>query len=398
VIIVGSEAAVFWNLVSRDPKDIDLWVCEGGEYPLENRSYDISVMPRHIYNLLETCTHYATADTLYTIKCSHLGWPNPNWSKHKSDILVFKKKGCKILPDLYTELVKHWSKELSNKSFLSLDTSKEKFFTDKVIYKYDHDKLHELVAYPNKPVYTKCLREGCEVLIDQNKFNLMPFDSRVKMFREEIVVIALERWYLTDYWEGINFQVAWRLALQKTITSLTKLWATDFIIQNLLHFIKADKAVFDKITLILELKETKMLKVCMNDINKLKETVSHVDSLQDFVYSLCEGGLYVSTGLAYPKAGVRAYNNEEYQKEVREFRAESAKINSKILKDVEYTHLQQEGGGEGGSEDCFGVFSLNGIIYKAEYSYFSYDGHNYDDILSTLKVVEAKEKTITVYN
>jgi hypothetical protein len=108
--------------------------------------------------------------------------------------------------------------------------------------------------------------------------------------------------------------------------------------------------------------------------------------------------LYVSTGLAYPKKGVRAFNNEYYQKEVKDFQAESAKIKSKILKDVEYTHLQQEGGGEGGSEDCFGVFSLNGIIYKAEYSYFSYNGHDYEDILSTLKVVEAKEKTITVYN
>lgn len=393
MVIVGSEAAVFWNLISRDPKDIDLWVCEGGEYPLEKRSYDISVIPKHIYNLLDTCTHYANADTLYTIKCSHLGWPNPNWSKHKSDILVFKNKGCKILPNLYKELVKHWSKELSDKSFLCLDVSKERFFTDKVVYKYDHDKLHELVAYPDKPVYTQCLKEGCEVLIDKDKFNLMPFVQKVKMFREEMYTIALERWYLTDYWEGINFQVAWRLSLQKTITSLTKGWATDFIIQNLEHFIKADKTIFDKVVLILKLKEKYMSNVDMKDIEKLKDTVGCTDTMNEFVYNLCEGDLYIETGLDYP----RNYGDKEYKQEITSYREESARIKNKILESISYTHLEQDGGGEGGSEDCYGVFSINGVMYKAEYSYESHCGHNTDYILDSLRVVQATEETITVY-
>ena len=398
MVIVGSEAANFWDLTKRKPKDIDLWVCEGGEYPLDPKLFDITVVPERIYDLLKVCWRYASADTLYTIKCSHLGWPNPNWGKHKQDILLFKSKGCKIIPDLYQELLRHWKKELSDKSFLSLDISKQGFFTDKVVYKYDHDNLHERVAYPDKPVYTKCLKEGCEVLVDVNKFNSMSFSLRVEMFREEITVIALERWYLTDYWEGINFQVAWRLALQKTITNLTKGWATDFIVQNLEYFIKADKAIFDKVVLSLNLKERKMSSVNSVAIKKLKEVVGDTESLENFVFNLCEGDLYVDHGVKYPDRGGRSFNDASYKQEIAQYRLDVGAAKANILEGLVYTHLDQDGGGEGGSEDCYGVFSLNGVIYKAEYSYASHCGHDTDYLLDSLRVVEAREETITVYN
>jgi len=62
-----------------------------------------------------------------------------------------------------------------------------------------------------------------------------------------------------------------------------------------------------------------------------------------------------------------------------------------------YEHLDQEGGGEGGAEYCYGVFKLHDKIYRAEYCYYSYDGHNYEEILDTLREVKPVEKTITVY-
>ncbi len=69
----------------------------------------------------------------------------------------------------------------------------------------------------------------------------------------------------------------------------------------------------------------------------------------------------------------------------------------KILQEHGYRHIEQNGGGEGGSKHCYGVFKLGGKIYKAEYSYYSYSGHEYSGISDTLVEVEPKTKTVTVY-
>ena len=59
--------------------------------------------------------------------------------------------------------------------------------------------------------------------------------------------------------------------------------------------------------------------------------------------------------------------------------------------------LDKEGGGEGGGEYCYAVFTFEGHTYKIEYSYYSYHGCNYDCIDDNFCEVKAKEKTVTVY-
>lgn len=59
--------------------------------------------------------------------------------------------------------------------------------------------------------------------------------------------------------------------------------------------------------------------------------------------------------------------------------------------------LELEGDGEGEGEYCYGVIKIGEVCIKAEWSYYSYDGCRYDDIVSTLRVVTPKQKTITVY-
>lgn len=94
----------------------------------------------------------------------------------------------------------------------------------------------------------------------------------------------------------------------------------------------------------------------MFDFEKYAEDNGY-DSVEEMIYLMCEGDCYTQ----------------------------------------DYEHLEQEGGGEGGSEYCHGVFKLKGKIYKAEYSYYSYDGHDYNGIYDTLKEVKPVEKTIIVY-
>lgn len=68
-----------------------------------------------------------------------------------------------------------------------------------------------------------------------------------------------------------------------------------------------------------------------------------------------------------------------------------------ILAQYDYKALEGDYGGEGEGESCYGVIRFQGKFYKAEWSYYSYNGCDYDYIADTVKEVFPVEKTITVY-
>lgn len=360
MLLVGSHAAAIHKINRRMPKDVDLWVCD--ESLLRSASsLDVSHIPEKIMRSIPTTEEgIPTADALLTIKLSHFQW-DIHWEKTKLDILHMKDLGCTNIPILYNKLVAHWKGIHGNKEFLSLDKSKKDFFNDFVSYKYDHDYLHEVVAYPNNPVYTKCLKDGADVLIDKKKFDRLPFELKVKMFREEITVIAYERYLLNKRFTG-GVLKAYQMALKKTITNLTKEWASDFLVLNIEEFIKPDYDMFNKLQTKIERVNT-MTNNIKEIIKKLAESVG--ESEEYVLYAMAEGDAYGDLERELDKIG--------------------------------YKHLEQEGGGEGGTEYCFGVFELEGLIFKAEYSYYSYNGCDYDGILETLKQVKPVEKVVTVY-
>ena len=201
-------------------------------------------MPLNILNAFQQDSKdsgVATLDDLMTIKLSHLPY-DILWHKHQSDYLFFKRNGAKINHDLYELLKPHWRELFGNKPFLSLYRTKDQFFDDYVSKPYEHDWLHELVAYPDAPVYTRCLKDGEQVAIDKAKFFELPFDKRVKMFREEVTVIAIERWMVNPKCRGtIRYPTAYGRAVHKTITALTKGWASEFMCENLEHLYKPTK-------------------------------------------------------------------------------------------------------------------------------------------------------------
>ena len=100
--------------------------------------------------------------------------------------------------------------------------------------------------------------------------------------------------------------------------------------------------------------------------------------MDDLIFNLAGGD--ISEFVSYRKS------SEQYQKNKEAFKAE-----------VGYEHLDQDGGGEGGAEYCYGVFKLQGKIYRAEYTYYSHEGYEYGGIADTLREVKPVQKTITVY-
>ena len=375
-MISGSSALIYHDINLGEPKDIDIICTESmtDRFP----GCDIIVVPQEIYDLLYNDTGVITLDLILTIKMSHLSW-DVKWIKTKRHVNNLLLMGNKPDLKIYYILKDFWKTIHGNKDHLSLKNSKDEFFNDFVTYVVDHDHLHELVSYPNKPIYNKCLMANEEVLIDYNKFLRLSFDEQVRMFREEITVIAIERWLINPSNKGkYTWVEAYNLALQKTIVSLTKNWATDFIIHNLHEFSKMDYSYFKHaLNTLTEMPNAGLGDTMKNEMrDKLKAKFELIykdlvnkglfderDSIEELVFWMCEG--------------------DNLGEEISEY--------------LNYEHLQQEGGGEGGSEYCYGVFRLGIEIYKAEYSYYSHNGCEYDYILDTLQEVKPVQKTITVY-
>lgn len=393
MITVGSTAAKYWWGDWREPSDLDSWSPFKEAHPKGVDGHTVSL---DIINLIPTEYGHATPDALYTIKCSHLGWENPMWPKHKKDILSMKYRGCRIIPELYVALVEHWKKELGDKSFLSLNKTKDEFFNDNVEYVYDHDYLHELVAYPNRPVYEEVLKENCEVVIDKKLFDELPLEQQVRMFREEITVIAMERWVIP---KKIDWYKAYQYSLRKTITNLTKNWATDYIVQNIEKFVTTGFSYFKYI-----LEELNMSnKVDLTPFEALLGKITSVceeEGLHEVIYALAANEVFLDEnyhGLSFPRANGRNYQDETYRAECVEYSASFSAKREHLLNEIGYKHLDQDGGGEGGSEYCWGVFKLGGKTYRASWSYYSHHGDEYENITNTLKEVVAKEVTKTAY-
>ncbi len=250
MIIIGSYALHHNGSITRDVKDIDYAISESWkEEAFTSNQYgynhDFIPFPCEALDLMWTNLlngeKVALTSDVMTIKLSHMGWDhlkNPSiWHKHRRDVLLLKSKGFKVNEGLYNVLRDHWRLKWGNKDFLSLEQSKESFFDDNVEYKIDHDEMHRICK--KVPTYTKCLADGEDVKISKKKFDMMSFDDRISMFKEEMHVIAYER-YIYGKKKPMNILQAWNPTLHKTVTQLTKNWATDFILMNIEHFAKPD--------------------------------------------------------------------------------------------------------------------------------------------------------------
>ncbi len=350
MIIIGSCAIKHHIKLFRHPSDVDVMISCNMPKP---NNVDIITVSESIYNLVSQHSNgvYASLECVYTIKCSHLMF-DTKWDKTKRDIIYLKSIGCELIETLYHELVKYWINTNPPKFNLSLDKSKKDFFNDFVDYTIDHDVLHELVSYPNKPLYRSLLKDGHEVLLCRNKFDKLEHHEKLQLFREEIAVIALERWIINQSNGNISWYKAYKFALKKCIISLTKNWARDFIIDNIFELSKPDFNYFNH--------ALTTIKGNYKMSNELLSTLE--ESIENFcLYEFADGDLEDS-----------------------------------YLSNNNYEFIHQDGGGEGGTEYCETVFKLNETYYKMEYSYYSHHGYDFDNV--SISEVTPSQKTITVYS
>lgn len=230
-VFIGSRAIKHWFPDFREPRgDWDWWVKEEGDRKISAPgTVDKLVEPR----LWDGWTwgRVATPDELYTMKISHIYWEiggsTRNWDKHAADIVFLERKGCQFLPELHDILFPLWQ-ERYRPHRTNLNQTKDKFFQDAVVRKYDHDSLHDTVSYHPYPLYRVILREGSEVDCDWNLFQRLQKYDQLNLLREEVYVTALERILIPRDYTG-SPTAAYYWALRRCITSLFRgVWATEF--------------------------------------------------------------------------------------------------------------------------------------------------------------------------
>lgn len=68
----------------------------------------------------------------------------------------------------------------------------------------------------------------------------------------------------------------------------------------------------------------------------------------------------------------------------------------KTIKDYEMLRLMEyDGGGEGGSEDCYSIIRVGQRYFRCDYEYYSYNGFDYSD---GSEVYEVAPKTVELLN
>lgn len=240
-LIVGSHALKALGVCNREPKDIDWW------NDMVSQQWSLATNVDHLWHpsfvefIPETeTTQYATLDQMYTIKLSHSHWElkNGSWNKHIYDMIQLQNAGAKFDFGLYKILYKVWE-EMHGKKVMNLDQDKTEFFDDAVRRVYDHDSIHESVAYGDRPIYEDILKDGATVDVDPDKLWSLPHERLVRLFTEEVCVTALERIVIPRNYKT-SPSAAYLWALRRTITSLTKGRSSRFILENIQEFIKPD--------------------------------------------------------------------------------------------------------------------------------------------------------------
>lgn len=171
---------------------------------------------------------------LAIIKRSHL-WRDIGFQKH---ITVFHKYGLhqtlmnpspEVFKDLQTRI------ELTKVAFPqitpNLMQSNADFFDDAVTKVYEHDLLHELVAYEDKPLYTKLQRDSTKAWCCEDLWYNLTYKQKLQCIAEEVQVIAAERFLIPKQW-NFSSRLAYIKALDKVCTTLCSGWFRDFAIDN----------------------------------------------------------------------------------------------------------------------------------------------------------------------
>lgn len=246
-MVIGSTSIKHWFPdFPREPKDLDIIYTTKlslnkeyikSKYPntkIEFLLNEVIFDYRKRNNLICGVQDYLEPDYIYTLKISHCLWDldNGSWLKHIWDVQWLKEKGCKFIPELFYQLYSYWETIHGKRKTSNLNMSAEKFFDNVVGFPVEHDYLHTLlIQHPyfkgqELPTYTKILKDGAEVDVSEEKFNLLTEQEKFNLVFEEVAVMGIERYGEMYYKKGYNRM------LKKFILNHAPVWEAIWIVMN----------------------------------------------------------------------------------------------------------------------------------------------------------------------
>jgi hypothetical protein len=240
-ILIGSRALAYWcpDFKLKDNADWDVISDEpigGTEW------HDPDLLNNHAFE------RYATKDKvnhngqilyvmdmfgLAIIKRSHL-WRDLSFQKHITMYHKYLVWATQLWTDTDRQLLKDrvlMTRITYPQGNPNLMQSKDAFFDDAVTKKYDHDHLHELVAYYDKPLYTRLLRDPALAWCEKSEWFKLHHEDKIKCIAEEAHVIAIERFMVPNSWKYPS-KLAYIKAVDKVCTTLCSGWFRDYAIDH----------------------------------------------------------------------------------------------------------------------------------------------------------------------
>lgn len=244
-LLIGSRALEYWSKDFKARNDSDWDIISANKIIdntklIEHHAFDITgnydiinYASEQFIEIAGNRIYIVNPIGLAIIKRSHL-WRDRSFNKH---ITQYHKHLVNYRPlftnldesilDKRTKLTMSAYPQVNPNLMQSIDD----FFDDAVDKKYDHDYLHELIAYYDEPLYKKMQKDFSLAWCDKDLWYTFTHEQKLKCIAEEAYVIAIERFLVSSDW-NTPAKLAYFKALDKICTTLCSGWFRDYAIDN----------------------------------------------------------------------------------------------------------------------------------------------------------------------
>ncbi|CEP10230.1 hypothetical protein [Parasitella parasitica] len=164
----------------------------------------------------------------------------------------------------------HINLNVSNEDFLGRD---DDLFVTRHI---PHDDVHTIVMYGEEPIYDQLKTDKSKAMVSRELFEKAPYEKQIQCVKEEAMVISLERFLLPKL--TLDPASAYRSALIRICTTLTKGWFRQFAVDNFPRLAVCDKDLIPIRDTILT-KHPLPPKVRNDPLEILKKTITNLEDL-----------------------------------------------------------------------------------------------------------------------
>lgn len=237
-IIIGSVAAKHWFPEWRTPKDIDLLTSVKITSANPSACAVDTMWHEMAEELIDRSVNktFLDADLLFTLKLSHSFW-DIHWQKTVFDICTFQRLGVEYDKDLHSRLVIMWT-GIHGAKRVNMNQHVDKFFQDSVDRQFDHEQLHEILAFNDTPMHVKMRQDPSNAMLKLSDTQRFDQAALIELALEEIMVVAVERFGARATSKSSELLQALHKAHKQLAISMTKGWFAEFLIlqrYTLLH-------------------------------------------------------------------------------------------------------------------------------------------------------------------